>query len=379
VIGPVVRLLHGLPRSVSEKCTPDHGGDVWDASSRLRIPVSNILDFSASVNPLGTSPFAAKAIRSGIRFLDFYPDKDCSSLKHAISSYIGGVAAENVLVGNGSTEIIHLFSQVFLGPGDEAVILQPTFSEYEYAVLRSRAIPVGSWMGEGFKLDAEALLECVTPRTRAIFLCNPNNPTSTMLNKSGLEKIVEEAAERKIMVLLDECFIEFVDDPEHLSLSRYSTDQENLVVLRSLTKAFGLAGLRVGYALGEEKTIALLDKFKVTWSVNTLAQVAGVAALKDTEYLDATKHLVRKERAYLSEALPRAGVFTTPPQANFLLGELRGRLTAPELKRRLLRHRILVRDCSRFRGLGSHFVRFAVRTRRDNLALLRALKEVLHN
>lgn len=154
-------------------------------------------------------------------------------------------------------------------------------------------------MEDGFRLDADLLLKSITPRTRAIFLCNPNNPTSTTLDRSDVEAIVAEAAKRKIMVLLDECFIEFVEDGDRLSLSCDSRNYRNLVVLRSLTKAFGLAGLRVGYAVSNEKNIALLDNFRITWSVNTLAQIAAVAALSDTEYLDETKRLIKKEQAYL--------------------------------------------------------------------------------
>jgi len=365
-------------RKRSETPVPDHGGDVWDGSSRPAIPVTS-MDFSANVNPLGTSPLAMQAIRRGIHLLNFYPDRNCSRLKEAVASYVHDVSSANVLIGNGSTEIIHLFSQAFLEKGDEAIIPQPTFSEYEYATLRNRAKPVVSRTGKGFKLDAEALLKRITSRTRAIFLCNPNNPTSTSVGRHDVEKVVEEAAKREIMVLLDECFIEFVDDPERLSLSRSSKDHENLVVLRSLTKVFGLAGLRVGYALGGKKTMALLDRFKVTWSVNTLAQIAGVAALKDTQYLQATTQLIRRERSYLSGSLTRIGLSITPPDANFLLVDLQGRMTAPELKGRLLAHRILIRDCSGFRGLGPRFVRFAVRKRKDNMALLRALREVLSN
>jgi threonine-phosphate decarboxylase len=361
----------------SDLRTPDHGGDVWAASSRLGMPVTSIVDFSASVNPLGISPRAADAIRGAIPLLHFYPSNDCSRLKDAIASYIEGISSENILVGNGSTEIIHIFLQAFLEIGDEVIILQPTFSEYEHVVTQNGAKPIAVQMEKGFRLDAEALLESVTPRTRAIILCNPNNPTSTTLDRKDVEEIVEEAAKKKIMVLLDECFIEFVEDYENTSLSRDSKHYGNLLVLRSLTKAFGLAGLRIGYALSNKETVTLLNRFKVTWSVNTLAQAAGVAALSDAKYLDETKHLIRKERAYLHESLPEIGVSITPPKANFMLANLQGRITAPKLKQRLLTHRILIRDCSAFRGLNSRFVRFAVRTRKDNLILLRALREEL--
>lgn len=380
MIGLVTRFLPFRGRGVDSPHmrTPDHGGDIWKISSRLGIPVTSISDFSANINPLGISPRAAAAIKSAVKLLPFYPDNDCTHLRHAIAPYIGNVTPQNILAGNGSTEIIHLFTQAFLETGDRAIILQPTFSEYEYATLLRGATPIAIPMEDGFRLDADLLLKSITPRTRAIFLCNPNNPTSTTLDRSDVEAIVAEAAKRKIMVLLDECFIEFVEDGDRLSLSCDSRNYRNLVVLRSLTKAFGLAGLRVGYAVSNEKNIALLDNFRITWSVNTLAQIAAVAALSDTEYLDETKRLIKKEQAYLKESLPEIGLSITPPKANFLLADLQGWMTASELKEHLLAHRILIRDCSAFRCLGSRFVRFAIRTRKDNMALLRALREELH-
>ena len=352
---------------------------MWVASLLLGVPVTSIVDFSASVNPLGTSPLAAAAIRRAIRFLPFYPDDGCSQLKQAIASYVEGISSDNILVGNGSTELIHLFSQVFLEAGNEAITLQPTFSQYEYAITQNHARPVPIPMKREFRLDVDVLLKSITPKTRAIVLSNPNNPTSTTLDKAELEEIVDEAAKRRIMVLLDECFIEFVDDYKRRSLTRDAIDYGNLVVLRSLTKVFGLAGLRVGYAVGNRKTISSLSRSKVTWSVNTLAQVAGVAALSDEKYLNETKQLIRKERAYLKESLRKMDVFVTPPKANFMLVNFQGRITGAELKQRLLAHRILIRDCSTFRGLDSRFVRFAVRTRQDNNTLLQVLRVELRD
>jgi len=357
--------------------TPDHGGDIWKISSRLGIPAISITDFSANTNPLGISPRAAAAIRNAVKVLPFYPDNDCTQLRDAIASYVGNVAPDNILVGNGATGVIHLFTQVFLERGDEAIILEPTFSEYEYATRLHEATPISVPMKDGFKLEADILLKCITPRTKAIFLCNPNNPTSTTLDRSDVEAIVYEAAKRNIMVLLDECFIEFVHDGDKLSLSSDAANYRNLIVLRSLTKAFGLAGLRAGYAISNKENITLFENFKITWSVNTLAQIAAVAALSDTVYLDETKRLIRKEQNYLKESLTEIGLYITPPKANFLLADLQGRTTASELKERLLAHRIMIRDCSTFKGLGSQFIRVAVKTRRENLILLQALKKEL--
>jgi len=356
---------------------PDHGGEIWKVSSQIGAPILKILDFSANVNPLGCSPLAIHAIRKALKLTALYPDNDCRQLRHAIVSHIGGIQPANVLVGNGATEIIHLFAEVFLERGDEVIIPQPAFSEYEYAACLRGANARATYFKQGFQLEPERLLAQVTPKTKAIFLCNPNNPTSTTSSKTEIQKIVHEAAKREVMVLLDESFIDFVEDGESFSLARVSREYENLVVLRSLTKSFGLAGLRVGYAVGHEETIGLLNSSKTTWSVNTLAQIAAVAALGDRNHLFRSRQLVRRERAFLEESLREIGMRVTPPKANFLLAEIRVPPTAPELRDRLLRHRVLIRECTAFKGLGASFIRLAIKTRRDNSILLKALRKEL--
>jgi threonine-phosphate decarboxylase len=356
---------------------PDHGGEIWKASRNVGVAINKLVDFSANVNPLGCSPLAKAAVKRALGLVSFYPDNECTELRLAIASYVGRIEPTNVFVGNGATEIIHLFARAFIRNGCYAIVVQPTFSEYEYAILLQRARPIHVFRLRNFEVDHSVLLRSLTERPAALFVCNPNNPTGTAQDLRTIERIVQEADKAGVMVLLDECFVDFVDDPSRISLSTTANTYGNLVVLRSLTKTFGLAGLRVGYAIGHEATIRQLENQRVTWAVNTLAQVAAIAALKDRKYLNRSLQLVRKERAFLVRSLEELGLEVTPPEANFLLARLTCKVDAGELKKRLIKRGIVIRDCNRFRGLGSQFIRLAIKTRRENELLLRALREEL--
>jgi histidinol-phosphate aminotransferase len=304
------------------------------------------------------------AVKRAISLACFYPDNECVKLKEVISQYIGQIESSNIFVGNGATEIIHLFARAFIRRGAEAIVAQPTFSEYEYATLLQGGSAKHVPRTGDFELDPSDLLERITPHTAAIFLCNPNNPTSTLENSRTIERIVRAAANVGAMVLLDESFMDFIEDPAGFSLTNVATDYRNLLIVRSLTKTFGLAGLRVGYAIGHMATMRRLENIKVTWSVNAFAQTAAAAALKDKNFLRRSLAIIRTERSFLERSLRELGLRVTPPKANFLLGQLPVNSHANQLKNSLIQRRILIRECSRFRGLGSHFIRIAVKTRR---------------
>ena len=370
-------LLESDEDGLKELTSPDHGGEIWKESMELGVVPNKLLDFSANVNPLGCSPLAKMAVKRSLDLVPFYPDNECTELRRAIASYVRKIEPANIFVGNGAAEIIHLFARVFIKNGCNAIVTQPTFSEYEYATLLQRGNPIHVMRLENFELDPEMLFKNITRRTSVLFLCNPNNPTGTVQEKEIIEKIVQEAAKSNVMVLLDECFVDFVKGQTKISLSSVAKKYRNLVVLRSLTKTFGLAGLRAGYAIGHEATVRVLEKHKITWSVNTFAQVAAIAALKDMKFLNRSFQLVRKERAFLEKSLGELGMDVTPSEANFLLARLHGQVDGEELKKRLIKRRIMIRDCSRFRGLGSRFIRLAVKTRQENEALLHALRQEL--
>ncbi|MHA1632018.1 MAG: threonine-phosphate decarboxylase CobD [Candidatus Freyarchaeota archaeon] len=369
-----------LAREEVKDLTPCvHGGDVWRAAERRRVEAKEILDFSANVNPLGPSKKVVEKIRESLWQTPYYPDPDYTRLREAISRYIGGIKRDNVIVGNGSTELIYLFCEVFMERGDSALIPAPTFGEYEKAVKRAGGKPVYVNLGRDFRIDVKTFIERAAPPIKAIFLCNPNNPTGILAPQDDVLRIVEEASRRNVLVFVDEAFIEFVDGEKRYSLAEEVKNYQNLFVLRSLTKAFGLAGLRVGYGIACEDVINILSKAKVPWNVNCLAQVAAISALEDQEHMKRTQKLISEERKFLLSELEKiGGLKVFPTDTNFIFIDVRqSGLTAPQLKERMLLHGILLRDCSSFIGLDEHYVRVSVRTRRDNEKLLASLKEVI--
>jgi threonine-phosphate decarboxylase len=354
-----------------------HGGDIW----KYYPYCENILDFSANVNPLGPSPKIIEAIKRSLWQIQFYPDSNSNALRDAISQYIKGIDSDNVIVGNGSTELIYLFSEVFIEKGDEVLIPIPTFEEYENAVRKAggklKYIKLNE--NEGFTIDLNNFLREIGSATKAIFLCNPNNPTSTLIPREYLLEIIEKADEEHALVFIDETFIEFVD--EYLSLANEVKTYKNLFILRSFTKAFGLTGLRVGYGIACREVINLLFKVKIPWNVNCLAQAAAIVALQDMEYLERARKLIKEEREFLLNELKQIrGLKVFPAYANFILIDVRQTgFTATQLKESMLKHGILIRDCDSFKGLDKYYIRIAVRTRQENEKLLVALRKVIGN
>lgn len=353
-----------------------HGGELTEG--RVSNP-SRIIDFSSSVNPLGPPAKAIAAIRANFWRLSFYPDRTSEGLRINIAR-AEGVDPGNVIVGNGSTELIWLFSRVFIESGDEALMPAPTFGEYETAVRayggKPRFLKL-SW--KDFRIKGDEFMNRATSRTKVFFLCNPNNPTGMKLEQNELEKILEGAERKDILILIDEGFMDFVDGGDRLSLVSAVSSFQHIFVLKSFAKFFGLAGIRVGYGMGSEELIELLHRAQVPWNVNCLAQVAAIAALTDSEYRNKTRKLIARERTRMMEDLAQIDGFKVyPSETNFILIDIRETgWTSTRLKEALLRHGILVRDCSSFRGLDKHFIRVAVRIREENEKLLNAIRVVL--
>lgn len=373
-------ILRSARREVRDLKPCVHGGEVWEVMSRTGLRRDEILDFSANVNPLGPSPLALESVKNNLDCIPYYPDSDCNLLREAIAKYLGGVSRENVILGNGSTEIIHLFAEVFIERGDLALIPVPTFGEYEKAVRKMGGKPRYIRLSRDFHIDLGSFLHQMEG-AKIIFLCNPNNPTSTLILHDSLLKIVEKAYEGDALVFLDESFIEFVDEEERFSMVSEVENYPNLFVLRSFTKVFGLAGLRVGYGVAHSEVASLLLRAKVPWNVNCLAQAAAIAALNDDEYLRRTWRLIKDEKAFLLRELRGIRGFKVyPAHANFILINIRDSgFTAAELKERLLKYGILIRDCSSFRGLDEYYIRVAVRTRWENEKFIKSLKDILNS
>jgi threonine-phosphate decarboxylase len=357
-----------------------HGGEVLDAAGKSGVKREAILDFSSSVNPLGPSKKALEAAKKSFREISAYPDSNCTELRLALAGHFNHLGKNNIIVGNGSTELMYLFAEVFLKKGDTALIPAPTFGEYESAVRKTGETWKLVKLDKDFNVDAAAVTREMDD-AKIVFLCNPNNPTSILIPNQTLMDIVERALGQDTLVFLDEDFLEFVENEKALSMIGKIKNYPNLFILRSFTKIYGLTGLRVGYGIANEEVINALSCAKIPWNVNCLAQAAAVAALKDEEHLRVTRELIEKEKKLLLAELSAFKMLKVyPADANFFFVDIRkSGFTAAELSSRLLRQCILIRDCTSFRGLDQYFIRVAVKTHVENERLIEALKRVVKN
>jgi threonine-phosphate decarboxylase len=356
-----------------------HGGNVWEVSEKYKIPVDQIIDFSISTNPLGVPEKAVESIRQHLNLIHHYPDPDHEWLLEALAESVG-VAPDNVVVGNGSTELIYLFNEVFLEDGYEAVIPVPTFSEYKAAIERfgGNMTLIKCDSANNFKLNLEELKKSVTKKTRIIFLCNPNSPAGWLYEKGDILQIIKFAADENVLVFVDEDYIDFVDDSKRYSMAEYVNDYTNLFVLRSLTKFFGLAGVRIGFGVGSPDLVNVLKRVIMPWSVNSLAMFAAAEAVKDTEFIKKSRLLILNSKRQMLEMLktiPWLKVY--PSETNFLLIEIiRKDLTSTQLAEGLAKKGLLIRDCKDFDGLNNRFFRVAVRRPEENRKLVEQIKSV---
>jgi histidinol-phosphate aminotransferase len=347
---------------------PVHGGLDPGELAALGLDPKGILDFSANVNPLGPSPRVWEAL-AGVD-IAAYPDRECRALRQALSVWLG-VGPDAILVGNGSTELVHLLARALLHPGESVVVLAPTFGEYEAAArLAGAAVQeVRAEEEAAFQWDVEAAARLVANvRPRLVFLCNPNNPTGVYLAKGAVARIAGAMGDEALLVV-DEAYIAFVEGAWD---SRALLQRPNIVLLRSMTKDYALAGLRLGYALGPPPVVETLRRHQPSWSVNGAAQMAGLAALADPGHLDRAREEVRRGKAYLLAELGALGLRAIPSAANFLLVKV---VDAARRRRQLLKRGVCVRDCTSF-GLPDH-MRIAVRTVSECQTLIAALREVL--
>lgn len=355
-----------VEREIANHKTVAHGG-IFSAGLGYD---PKIIDFSSNINPLGYPNSIKNHLKKSYSFFSIYPDPDSASLRNHLEKYTG-ISKDKIIVGNGATEIIYNFCKAFL-KGCRVLIPIPTFGEYESAAkLHGASVTLLKTMN----LDQEIpkLLDAI-PKNGSVFVCNPNNPTGSLITRKNMLKIVESAQKNFALVFVDECFIELASNPRE-SLVSHLKEFDNLFILRSLTKSFGLAGLRIGYGLGSTKMIEVLQKIKIPWSVNGFAQDIAIKALSDKSHLAKTRKIISQERKFLSKSISKITGFTCyDSDTNFIL--IRSTIDSGQLQKKLLKKHILIRDCSTFRGLDGRFIRIAVRTHKENLKLIQALKKL---
>ncbi len=351
--------------------TPPHGGDVYHLARSLGLELTDLLDFSANINPLGFPAGIQDSIQAALPEIVHYPDRHCLELRRELAAY-HGLSVEQILVGNGSTELLYLVARAFAPR--QALIVAPAFSEYEHA-LKAARVPVT------FQVTTEAdnftLSEPLDPQgADLVFLAHPASPSGVLLVPELLLEVAARLDAAGVYLLLDEAFVDFV---EEASLKTQLARFPRLMILRSFTKFFAIPGMRLGCLLAAPELIRRLAALQEPWSVNTLAQAMGRACLQDLDYMDRSRALVRQERAYLLDGLRSLpGLQPFPSVVNYLLVKLnRPDWTAASLRTAVLSEKIIIRDASNFRGLDERFIRLAVRGRADNQRLLQALRQIL--
>lgn len=340
-----------------------HGGDIY------RNP--GVLDFSSNCNCFGMPEAVKEAALSGVQSAAVYPDPEYEQLREAIAEY-EQMDAWQILCGNGASELLLAFISA-LHP-KRALLAAPCFLEYE-RVLDNVGAEIEWYEGirEGFcRLDQSFLQLLEHTNAELVILCNPNNPTGSLIRPEDLEQIIEITKKRRITLLMDECFIDFLEDPDRFSAKRYLWDNPYLAVLKAFTKTFACAGLRIGYLMASDQDLLCnCKKHLPEWNVSVPATYGGIAAAKEREWLSITSGEIRKEREWMRKRLEEQGYQVYPGEANFLF------FTGKEgLYEHCLRHHILIRDCSNYHGLDKGAYRICVRNRGENERLLAVLKEV---
>jgi threonine-phosphate decarboxylase len=358
--------------TVESQLDREHGGDVQAWAKKALIDPGQIIDFSASINPLGPPASARKAFQKSYGEVSRYPDPYGEELKEALAKRQGMKPAE-VLLGNGSTQLIYLLCQA-LRPR-KALVVGPAFSEHANALKLAGAKVRFLFLAadDDFKFSIEEFMGEWEKDDDVVFLTTPNSVTGQLIPRAEIEKIARIAAIRKKFLVVDEAFVDFVEGESVKQLIR---DNPYLLVLRSLTKYYALPGLRLGYILAHPRRVAQLAAYLEPWSVNGPAQKVALACLADASFGLKTERWLQRERNFLARALITLKGFQPYPSiTNFLLVRLANKTDAGELRSFLLSRKILIRACNSFAGLGIDYFRVAVRRRNDNRQLLEALRE----
>jgi histidinol-phosphate aminotransferase len=345
------------------------GKPIGETARELGLDAGAIIKLASNENPLGPSPNAVQAMRVALDNSHLYPDGSGFCLCKTIAAKLG-LAPENIILGNGSNEALEFLGHAFLDAQRQDEVIA---SEYAFIVYKLVAISFGARMIEvpspDYRQDLEAILRAITPKTRLIFIPNPNNPTGTLISQRAIDSFMSRVPE-KVIVVFDEAYFEFLNDPP--DTLRFVHERRNLIVLRTFSKIHGLAGLRIGYAVSRPDVIDVLHRTRQPFNVNSIAQAGALAALEDDAHLRETKRVIDEGRAYLQEQFAEMRISFVPGVANFLMVNAGDGCAMFD---QLLRRKIIVRP---LKGYGlPEWVRISVGTMKQNRELIGALKDVM--
>jgi len=332
--------------------------------------ITDVIKLASNENPLGPSERVLKAIAEALPNLNRYPDGSGYYLRQALARR-HGLTGDHIILGNGSNDLIELLVRAFLRAGEEAVIPHPSFVVYPMIVQAAGGIRVVVTLKD-YRLDLEAMARAVTPMTKMVFIANPNNPTATIVTADEVEHFMARIPD-KVVVVFDEDYVEFAQGPDFPDVLKYISHGRRVVMLRTFSKAASLAGLRVGYAVGDPDCVALLNRIRQPFNVNALAQVAALAALEDDSHVLECLRMIEAGRHYLYDEFTAMGLRFAPSRANFILVDV-GR-SAADVFHWLLKEGVIVRPMTSF-GMESA-LRVTIGTPQENRRFVKALKKVL--
>lgn len=352
-----------------------HGADIYGASEIFGIDEDDIIDFSSNINPFGIPDNVQEAIIRSIKYSNRYPDINSRELVKGLSSY-EKVPESWIFCSNGAAEAIFRIALCMIP--QNAILISPTFSEYEQA-LKTVGTDIKYFALEeenSFRLT-DKIINNIKIDTDIVFICNPNNPTGQIVDKILLEKVIAHCNLMNTTIVIDECFMDFVENKEKYSIIDLMEKYNNLIVLKAFTKIYAIPGIRLGYCMSSNTNIiSCLKKSGPPWNVSTIAQAAGVASMKESEYVTKSVQYVKKQRQYLTDEMNRLNIKLYEAHANYIFFKL---IRKMDLYDELLKKGILIRSCSNYRNLDDSYYRIAVKSEYENKLLIENLKEIIGN
>lgn len=349
------------------------GRSIKEIAEEYNLKESEIVKLGSNENPLGPSPKAVEAVKQETKNMHRYPESGLDDLKKAIADYSGAHPNQIIIGGDGADEIIDLLGKTFMDPGSEFIVPLPSYMYYEYTLRPYGAKPVyAKWDMEENTVDTKSVIESINDKTRLIFLCTPNNPTGGLIREDDITRILESTS---ALVVVDEAYFEFAG----VSNLKLLKDYENLLILRTFSKAMGLAGMRIGYGISNPRIIEYMHRVKPVFSLTRLSHVAALATLSDKDYIKRSVEFSIKSREYLySQLLSLDGIRVLRSYANYLLVDIRGTgMNAGQLTEKLLKKGVIVRDCTSFKGLDEYWIRVSVGTIKEDDRFIDALKDII--
>ncbi len=335
--------------------------------------ISNIIKLASNENPVGPSPKAVEAMSAACKSVALYPDGSCFALRQAVSEHLG-VEPECLSFGTGSDELIREIGNVFLVQGDTVVQVDPSFSQYEGAATANDCECIMVPLTPEFEFDVDAVIDCIDQRTKLVFLPNPNNPTGTILTHSQMERILFAMPEHAILVL-DEAYYEYVECDEYPNGLQWIKEGKNVILLRTFSKIYGLAGLRLGYAVARPELIELIERIRLPFNVSSVVQAAAIAALADQEHVASVRRINVEGRDSLYKALDQMNLPYTPSEANFVWIDTK--TNCKQVFQEMLKRGVIIRTGDIF-GCPTH-IRITIGTSSENDRCIAALGEALAN